>query len=168
MDYREYLASVTNPVLTWDDQENLLYICNGTSGYVYSPDSESFGQGPVNITGIKYQSGVQYAVAPAAIVTPSFEIWTGTQDLGVRQGKNIESLDISTNMTENLYAAIRHRQVKSSAFSQTNWYLVDPRGQVFIPCYGSEFQFGLKVDADDDYEYFEMDYLTVNGSANAY
>lgn len=165
LDYKEYLSNLTDPVFTFDDTTNILHICDGTTGYMYSPDTKSFGEGPVNITGIGYKSGSLYVAAPASIVTPTFEIWTQTHDFGSRNGKNISSLDVGTNLNGVLEAAIRFRQNKASAFSRTDWYTVDPRGQSFIPCFGYEFQFGLKANV---YEYFEIDYLNIGYKINAY
>ncbi len=165
LDYREYLVNLSAPVLTLDEANNLLFICDGNLGFIYSPDSKSLGSGPVNVTGIGYQSEVKYITAPDAIVTPKFKIWTDIYDLGSRKGKNIQSIEVGIDMSENLWAAVRYRLNKSEGFTQTDWYLVDKRGQVFIPCYGYEFQFGLMSEV---YEYFEIDYLTVNGDGNAY
>lgn len=165
LDYREYLSGLTDPVLTLDNSTNLLYICDGTSGYVYSPDSKSLGEGPINVTGMGYQSGVLFVASPAAVSIPAFEIWTDINDLGTRKGKSIQSLDIGVDIAGTLQAAIRIRQDKASAFSQTGWQVVDPRGQVFIPSWGIEFQFGFKADV---YEYFEIDYFNVIGEINAY
>lgn len=165
LDYEEYLKDMLNPVLTLDEKEDLLYICDGTTGYIYSSDSQSLGSGPVNITGMGHQSEVRYTAASGTIITPTFKIWTDTYDLGTRKGKSIQSLEIGTDMTEKLWAAVRYRLDKSSAFTQTNWYSVDKRGQVFIPIYGHEFQFGFMSET---YEYFEPDYLIINGEANAH
>jgi len=165
LDYREYLSVLTDPVLIYDETTSILHICDGTTGYMYSPDTKSFGKGPPNITGIGYKDGALHVAAPAAIVTPAFEIWTEIHDFGSRNGKNIVSLDIGTNLGGILSAAIRLRQDKASTFSQTAWYTVDPRGQAFIPCFGYEFQFGFKASV---YEYFEIDYLEVDHHVNAY
>jgi hypothetical protein len=165
LDYKEYLEGLTNPVLTLDKSTNLLYICDGTTGFIYSPDSQSLGKGPPNVTGIGFQSGVLYVASPAAIVVPDFEVWTATNDFGTRKGKNIFSIDIGTDLTETIQAAIRTRQNKASAFVQTGWYVVDDRGQSWIPCYGVEFQFGFRVP---EYDYFEVDYIDINGEVLVY
>ena len=161
LDYSEYLSVMTNPVLSWDELNNLLYICDGTYGYVYSPQSKSLGKGPINVTGMSSQSGVLYVAAPATIVIPTFEKWTDIYDMGSRKGKSIVSLEYGIDLTKTLKAAIRYRLNKASAFSQTNWYSVDSRGLCFIQCYGQEFQFGAKTDV---WESFELDYMKVNGA----
>jgi hypothetical protein len=97
--YSEYLDSLSNPVLSWDLNNRLLYICDGTLGFIYSPDSKSLGKGPNNITGIGYQGGASYIAAPIAISTPTLELWTDIYDIGVRKGKSIESLEFGVDLT---------------------------------------------------------------------
>ena len=161
LDYSEYLAGLNdNLVLSWDVANKLLYICDGSRGYVFSQDSGSLGAGPVNVTGIDSQGGTLYVVAPAAIATPTFEIVTDVYDLGTRRGKNIHSLEIGVDLTETLEAAIDCRLDKAEAFVQTDWHVVDRRGFVYLPCYGKEFRFKVKCNT---FEYFELDYLTITG-----
>jgi hypothetical protein len=161
LDYSEYLSGmIDNLVLSWDVANKLLYICDGSQGYVYSQDSGSLGAGPVNVTGIDSQSGTLYVVSPATIATPTFEICTDIYDLGSRRGKNIYSLEIGTDLEETLEAAIEYRLDKAAVFATTDWHVVDSRGFVYLPCYGREFRFKVKSDV---YEYFELDYLTING-----
>lgn len=160
--YSEYLASLNNPVLSWDVKNKLLYICDGALGFIYSPGDRSLGEGPINITGVGYQGTTQYIVAPATISTSTFEMWTDTYDMGMRRGKSTISLEFGIDLTIALKAAIRYRLNKAVAFTQTDWVTVDERGLAFIQCYGQEFQFGAKVDS---YQYFELDYIKVNGRA---
>jgi hypothetical protein len=160
LDYSEYLADLMNPVLNWDLENRLLYICDGVSGFIYSPDSKSLGVGPATITGIGYQGGVAYVVSPSTIVTPTFEIWSDIYDMGRRRGKGIESLEFGVDLTIALKAAVRYRLNKSVPFSQTDWKALTSEGVAYIQCYGHEFQFGAKADS---YQYFELDYIKVNG-----
>lgn len=161
LDYSEYLSGMLdNLVLSWDVANKLLYICDGSQGYVYSQDSKSLGAGPVNVTGIDSQSGTLYVASPATIATPTFEICTDIYDLGSRRGKNIYSLEIGTDLTEALEAAIDYRIDKADGFAVTDWHVVDPRGIVFIPVHGREFRFKVKCDT---LEYFEVDSITVTG-----
>jgi hypothetical protein len=160
LDYSEYLASLSNPVLSWDPENKLLYICDGTLGFIYSPADRGLGKGPVNITGLGYKDGISYAVAPIAISTPTFEVWTDIFDMGTRMGKGVDSIELGTDLAVVLKAAVRYRQDKAASFSQTDWATVTSEGIAFIQCYGQEFQFGVKADT---YEYFELDYIQVNG-----
>ena len=160
LDYSEYLANLNSPVLSWDAKNKLLYICDGVLGFIYSLESKSLGKGPVNITGISYQGGTLYVVAPTTIATPTFEIWTDIYDMGTRKGKSITSLEFGIDLAVVLKASIKYRSNKAVVFSRTDWYTVDSRGLVFIQCYGQEFCFGAKADT---YEWFKPDYVKVNG-----
>lgn len=163
LDYSEYLSGMLdNLVLSWDAANKLLYICDGSQGYVYSQDSQSLGAGPVNVSGINSQSGSLYVVSPATIATPTFEICTDIYDLGTRKGKNIHSLEIGTDLTEALEAAIEYRIDKADDFAVTDWHVVDSRGFVYLPVHGREFRFKVKSDV---YSYFEVDYITITGEA---
>lgn len=159
LDYREYLSTLSAPVLTLDNEENLLYICDGTTGYIYSPDSKSLGEGPPNVTGIGYQGGIQYAVAPAAIVTPNFEICTDIWDFGTRKLKTVYQLDFGTNLSGQLQAALDFRKDITESFTTTPWVDVHERGWVKINRKGSEFRFRARLTS---YEYFELDRFDVD------
>lgn len=161
LDYSEYLSGMnSNLVLSWDAENQLLYICDGSQGYVFSQDSGSLGAGPINVTGIDSQGGILYVASPATIAIPTFEICTDIYDFGTRKGKNIQSLEIGIDLTETLEAAIDYRLDKAVVFTQTDWHVVDPRGMAYIPVYGREFRFKVKSDV---YSYFEIDSIIVNG-----
>ena len=164
LDYSEYLNAMTSGlVMSWDAENSLVYICDGALGYVYSPKDRSLGAGPVNITGLSSQDGTLYVVSPATISTPAFEIWTDIWDMGTRKGKNIHSLEIATDLSATLQAAIDYRIDKAAAFTRTTWHTIDARGLVFIPCHGRELRFGVKSTT---YSYFELDSIIVNGVVN--
>lgn len=161
LDYSEYLSGMLGSlILSWDAANKLLYICDGSQGYVFSQDSGSLGAGPVNVTGIDSQSGILYVVSPATIAIPTFEICTDIYDLGTRKGKNIYCLEIGTDLAGTLQAAIDYRLDKGAEFVTTPWQAVDERGIAYIPVGGREFRFRVKADA---LEYFELDYLIVSG-----
>lgn len=166
LDYSEYLSDMaTNLVMSYDPESGLVYICDGSLGYVYSSRTGSLGEGPVNVTGIYPQGGTLYVASPAAITTEPFEICTDIYDLGTRSGKNIYSLELGTDLTQTLSVAIDHRLDKSAAFETTDWYAVDARGMVFIPVYCQEFRIRARLAT---YEYFELDHIIVNHSINAH
>ena len=165
LDYSEYLAALDNPVLSWDVENRLLYISDGMLGYVYSPDSGSLGGGPINVTGVGSKGGDLYVASPATIVTPTFQIVTDVYDFGTRKNKTIQSIEVATDMTGTLSAAIDYRIDKAIAFATTDWHVVDPRGLAFIPVGGREFRFRVKADA---WEYFEIDSITIAGEVNAH
>ena len=162
--YSEYLLSMnSNTVLTYDNTTNLLYICDGSVGYVYNVATDNLGKCSPNITGIDYQTEVQYVAASSAIVTDPFEICTDIYDFGIRNSKTIFSLEFGTDLSTALYAAIDYRRDKSESFVQTPWYTVSSVGRVFITAWGREFRFRAKTL---EYEAFELDYIKVNGDAD--
>ena len=166
LDYAEYLSELSSSiVMSYDKLNNLVYICDGSVGYVYDAAIGSLGKCSPNITGIDYQSGVQYVTASTTIATDPFEICTDIYDLETRAGKTIFSLEFGTDVLTDLYAAIDWRRNKAASFVQTPWYKVSPSGIVNITAYGREFRFRAKTLT---YEYFELDYIKVNGVANAY
>jgi hypothetical protein len=165
LDYSEYLSLMNNPVLSWDALNKLLYICDGLSGYVYSPDDKSLGSGPNNITGIGSQGGTFYVTASAAIVTPIFEICTDIYDMGSRKNKTISTVELGTDVTGDLWVALDYRMDKAAAFKTLGWHKVSPNGVTNIPCYGVEFRVRVKRTT---YEYFELDYIRVNGIVHDY
>ena len=160
LDYSEYLSTLASPVLSWDPEAQLLYICDGTVGFVYSPESKSLGKGPVNVTGMGSQNGTLYITSPATITTPLLEIVTDIYDLGSRHAKSIQSVEWGINATVQLDTRIEFRQKKSASFLITNWYPLDSRGVRYIECYGYEFKFHLRAASA---EWLRPDYLKVNG-----
>jgi len=164
--YSEYLSEMLdNIVLSYDKLDNQLYICDGSVGYVFDVVTGSLGKCSPNITGVDYQSGVQFVTASADITTDPFEVCTDIYDLGIRTSKTIFSLEFGTNLSTGLYAAIDYRRDIAASFTRTPWYSVSSIGKVFITAYGREFKIRVKTL---EYEYFELDYIKVNGVANAY
>jgi len=164
--YSEYLSSFNeSTVLSFDTENKLLYICDGALGYIYNTSTGSFGEGPENITGIGYKSGATYVTASSAITTAPFEICTDIFDLGTRAGKSIFSIELGTDLTTGLYVSVDWRRDKAGEFTQTPWYTVSAHGRAIVVAYGREFRFRVKTTS---YEYFELDYIKVNGVADAY
>ncbi len=165
LDYREYLSGLTNPVLSWDESERLLYICDGTDGYVYSPDSHSLGKGPENVTGIRYRDDTTYIVGPANIEIPLFSLTTDIFDLGSRKEKTIFNMEFGTDVDAVLQAAVSYRVSHKDVFQQTPWVPVTQRGFAYVPCYGIEFKFHLRATS---LKYLELDYMKINGVISGY
>lgn len=165
IDYSEFFSSMSALVMSYDIKNELIYICDGTSGYIYSIRSQSLGSGPVNLTGIGNQDSLLYSVAPAEIVTPIFEICTDIYDMGTRKFKTIKSIEVGTNLTESMQASVDYRVSNKLAFSNIGWHPVTIEGISTMYCYGLEFRFRLRIQT---YEYFELDYLKINGLIHNY
>lgn len=161
LDYSEYLSTLSASVsMNFDPYDQLLYLCDGSVGFIYDPVAQSLGAGPVNITGMAYRDGSRYIAAQAAISTPAFEIVTDIYDLGSRHGKTIVSIEAGVDTAVVLDVRIEYRQSKSSAFVATNWYALDGRGVKYLPCYGYEFKFHFRAASAG---FFRLDYLRING-----
>ncbi len=164
--YEEYLSDMNSCiVLSYDEKRDLLYICDGVLGFVYSPDSKSLGKCPANITGIGYKSGVEYVTSSSVISTDAFEICTDIFDFGVRAGKTVFTVELGTDLTVGLYVAVDWRRNKAGAFQTTPWSPVSAQGRANAVSYGREFRIRVKSAS---YEYFELDYIKVNGVIDAY
>lgn len=165
-DYSEYLSLMgNNLVMSYDALNNLVYICDGSVGYVYNPAAGSLGECQPNITGIASQGGVLYVTSPAAITTEPFEICTDIYDFSTRTNKTIFSLELGTDLTTGLYAAIDYRRDIAGAFATTPWSQVSPNGFVRIPAFGREFRIRAKTLT---YEWFKLDYIKVSGVVHAH
>ncbi len=160
LDYSEFLSQMTDPQLRLDSETGLLYICDGTYGYVYSTLFESFGAGPASISGIGSKNGTLYVSSPGIISTPKFDICTDIYDMGTRKPKTIQYVEVGTDLTHNLQLMIETRVSNKSTFIKTPWALVNPSGIAYLPCFGLEFKFHLRSYI---YEYIELDYLRITG-----
>ena len=166
LDYSEYIDQMlSNLVLSLDELNQRVYICDGLVGYVYDIASKSFAEGPANITGIGVQDGSLLVAASSAISVPAFSMCTDIYDMGNRKQKTIHYLDIGADLTNALYAAIDYRFDKSRAFATTPWTIVNPNGRANLPCGGVEFRFRLKALV---YEQFELDYIRAVGILHDY
>lgn len=165
LDYAEYISTLGTTILSYDKEQDLLYICDGTYGFIYSDSTGSFGKGPATITGIGSKGNVLYAASAGEIDTPDFEICTDVYDLGTRKPKTIKSIEVGTEPSEYIYASVDYRLTHREPFKQIGWFLVNPNGRAYTKCYGIEFRFRLKSSI---YEYFEVDYLKVKGHIHGF
>jgi hypothetical protein len=165
LNYSEYFSLMTDLIMSYDVENNIVYICDGTIGYVYSPLDKSLGSGPINVTGVGSKDGSLYLTSPATIEIPTFEICTDIYDMGTRKFKTIRSIEVGTDLTENMEASIDFRVSNKVSFSNIGWHPVTLEGVSTMYCYGLEFRFKLRVQT---YEYFEIDYLKINGMIHNY
>ena len=160
LDYAEYLSELVSPVLSYDANERLLYLCDGTTGFVYDPVRQSLGRGPVNVTGIGVQDGTRYVTAPATIAMPSLELTTDIYDFGTRHAKTIQSVECGVDAPGTIQVSIEYRQKIAQEFQRTAWYTLNSRGVKPLNCYGYEFRFRLRAISTG---WTHLDYLKVNG-----
>jgi hypothetical protein len=164
--YKEYFETLgDNAIMSYDTLNDLIYICDGISGYVFNVKSNSLGEGPKNITGVGHINGDLIVGSYGDITTPAFNICTDIYDFGSRKNKNINQIEIGTDLNTGLYAAIDYRKDKSEEFKTTAWRLINPAGVVTLPCFGVEFRFRFKTLT---YEQFSIDYIKILGQVHNY
>lgn len=160
LDYSEYLSLMSGLVLSLDEYNNFLYICDGTYGYIYNYEERSLCKGPVNISGFGIQNAVSYVVADDDIVNPTIEFETDIYDLGTRKEKTIFNLEFSTNVNELMEASISYRVDHKAAFVQLPWVPITPQGIAYLNCYGREFKFHFRMT---EFASFSLDQVKING-----
>ena len=165
LDFSEFLISMGTVIMSLDAVRRLVYICDGTTGYVYSINDQSLGKGPVNITGLGDQDNSLYVASQGGIVIPNFEICTDIYDLGSRKPKTIRCVEVGTNVSEFLQLSVDYRTTYREDFRRIGWFTVNPDGRTYPKCYGVEFRFRLRTLL---YEYLELDYLKVIGNIHGY
>lgn len=160
VDYSEYLSALdSNTVMSYDVLNNLIYICDGTLGFVYNPLVGSLGKCPPNVTGIGSQSGTLYVVSPDVITSLPFEICTDVYNFGTSAYKSITSVEVETEATVPLYTAIDYKRNIAGSFVRTPWIRFQQRGLAFINAFGTDFRIRVKADT---YEWFTVN-LKING-----
>jgi hypothetical protein len=160
--YSEFLSDVDDIVMSYDSYNKLIYICNGVKGFVYSEDSDSFGVGPNNVTGIKWQDHTMFVVSSSEIVIPDFSIVTDIYDMGTPKEKTIFELLVEVDDPTELQAAIDYRLKIKDSFVSTPWKYVNPFGIVHLPCYGREFRFKFKGEIQ------KIESITINGVVHGF
>ncbi len=163
LDYSEYLETLTNPVMSFDEETGLVYISDGTYGFIYSSKTNSFGSGIEFITGIGKQSGTSYLAASEEFEMPKFEICTDTYDFGTRKPKTIQQIELGVNLSYKLEVQVETRLNNFDPFKKSAWKLVNPSGIAHIPCFGVEFRFRVRSQI---YEWFTLDYIKIVGTGH--
>lgn len=160
LDYSEFLNALSDPILTWDEKDLLLYLCDGNVGYVYNPVDKSLGQGYPNITGIAYYNGQRYVVASGDLSLPEVIISTDIIDMKTRKYKTITDIEIGTDLDVPMLVSIDYRLRKNEGFQTTPWKPLNPDGSIYHPCYGLEFKVNIMVET---FVKFKIDYIKIKG-----
>jgi hypothetical protein len=164
--YKEFLFSMDDIVLSYDSFNKMLYICDGTIGYVYSEDSGCLSQGQHNITSMHYQDGTHYVGAPDVITIPDFEVVTDVYDMGTQKPKTVRRVIVGANNLTNLVVSIDYKVGVNDAWSTTPEIPVGLQGICAIPCYGIEFRFRVKGNSND--ADFRLESIVIEGQVHNY
>lgn len=159
--YEEYLSCLTSTtILSFDEFNRVIYICDGINGFVYSIDDGSLAYGPINIVNAEGILGPGGVIISDFTTIPPVEIITDIYDMGTRNFKTIYTIEIGTAVTHDLFVGVYYRLNKEDTFSLSNSMIVNKQGIAHIPCYGLEFMFRV---FSYDVEAFTIDYITVTG-----
>lgn len=165
LDYREWLATLTNPILAFDPNTRLLYICDGTNGYVYNVDTGSMGKGPATYTGIQQIGGTLYVTKSGAVSVANFAITTDILAVGPRKATTVRYVEANVDTTLTLQGSLDYRLEKHSSFLSTDWYPFDLRGHCWLNTYGYEFRVKVRATSGG---WFHLDRLAVYGDSHAH
>lgn len=149
--FREYLSSLTNPVLLYEEKDQKLFISDGTIGYVFS---SGLGGGYASITGITNN----FVTSPTAMVGTPISIMTDTIDLGHRGIKTITFVEVGTDTTEDIFVALDFRYTKDEVWRTSDWVLTNPEGVAKINVAAVEFRVRVKQNVFDE---LRLDYINL-------
>jgi hypothetical protein len=185
-DFSNYFGAMNdNTVMTWDHKHDIIYICDGVHGYIWTKGG--LGQGPANISGLGVRWGEDlFVVGPSSIFPDPFETCTDILDFGCRTEKTIGEvffgitlpiisapiLDqdgniiydqdgniLSSQYAQNdVYAAVDYRWESSSAFVTSPWVKVDASGRAYFMATGVEFRIRAKLLY---YAEVQLDYVNI-------
>lgn len=156
--YEEFLSTLTDPVMSYDPENEWVYISDATQGFVLT--KEGLGGGYGGITAIQYQAGVKTVASPAVLSTPpTMLVVTDIIDFGYRGQKTIEAVEIGTDAVQPLSVALDYRFDKAGAFVTTPYAPVNKEGIGWIRAAGIEFRVRIRNLV---YEDIELDYLNIH------
>jgi len=141
LDYAHTLSVMTTPYMFFDNKEQLLYVCDGTYGFIYNPINGSMCKGPAVITGIYEQDGTSYVTGSAALTNPVFSAITDIMDFGTRKNKDILNLELMTTFTKQISVKVHYRLDHVATFSTTPWFKFTPIGIAYARAFGVDFMF---------------------------
>jgi len=163
--YAEEFASLGEVYMFYEPIQGLLYICDGTTGFVYSPKEGSLAEGVGTITGVGTVGGVPTIVASATYIAPTPELVSTVMDFGTRKEKTLFGVDLGVNVDQWLQAAFYFRTNYRNAWQITPWVPVTQYGSAVLMCHGIEFKLAVKAQTAVD---FSLDYATVTGVVHDY
>jgi hypothetical protein len=163
--YEEFLSQLTNLVMLYDEVKRIIYICDGTLGYIYSIDDNSLGEGPSNVTGIGYSEGTQYLLTSGTLSVPKVDLITEVFDLGSRKNKTVESVEIEHSAEQFLLVAVESKAPQNATFNSSPYVTSGPNGIAYPRGFGQDFKIKIKASSLED---FRMARIKINGQFHQY
>lgn len=146
--YTEFLSVLgANTLMFYDSDEMKLYISDGSSGFILSP--QGFGGGWVNLTGMQLSSLGTRFVRPEDLENVR-EFHTNIIDLGIREVKTLDHLTLRTDYPDHWEFAIYSRYRMNEVFTQTPWRAFDSYGEGWPYVAGVEFKIAIRSSSVPD------------------
>jgi hypothetical protein len=157
IDYSNHFSTLNSNVLMhYDNRQDMIYICDGVLGFVWS--EWGLGQGPNNITGLGTKDGIDYVISPGTITTDPFQITTDIMDGETKRPKTVTQMELGISAVKDVYAALDYRWNKGGAWITSPWVKADRAGTVNNFVSGVEFRAKVKMT---EWEDVKLDYIRV-------
>lgn len=154
--YEEFLASMTNPVLSFDYVNRWLYISDVNVGYVLT--EVGMGGGWNNLTGVEIVDGDLLGVVNDDRDMLYPEIQTGPLDFGYRGMKTIDKLLFGVVTEKDAVAAVDYKYDKDTHYRTSGWTPVNKEGVAHIRAAGTDFRIRFKLMTPG---FCELSYINV-------
>jgi len=148
--FQEFLFPLSDPIMTLNKKDKVIYICDGSNGYIYSYETMDLATYNNNVTGFNHQDDISYFCSSSALTPLAIFFKSAIYDFGSKNGKTIYNIEFHVETTSDIDAAIDYRNFYGESFQRTPWIQIDPRGMVYLPCFGREFQFLFRSNAPVD------------------
>lgn len=149
--FKEHLSVLELPVLTYDEENERLFISDGSRGFTFD---EGLGGGFATLSGLAHG----LAASPGSLSGEAFEILTQEFDLGQRGVKQLTWVELGLDSTENVEIACDFRYDKSESWRTSAWVPVNPSGAAFLSISGVEFRLRARQTVFDP---VRLDYVNV-------
>lgn len=143
LDYAEYLSTLTNPSMFFDQYLKRVLISDVLKGFIYTESGLGGGYG--NLSGFAYLDGVPYGSSPTEILHPAMEFATDILDFGRRSQKTVESVQVGTDTPESLELSYDYRYDTKAPFAQTHWIPLNYEGIAYLKCTAMEFRIRIRA-----------------------
>jgi hypothetical protein len=150
--YHEFLKTLTNPVISYDDLLQEFIISHSEGSYILTDGG--LGSSEQIVTSVIPLSGESKGVADMPTGTRPAVIETDTFDMGVRGIKQIMCVAVAGGGNCNITVAVKARFDRMSSFSTYSTVPVNKEGYAYPLTSGSEFRLVITFS---DYQYANID-----------
>lgn len=149
--FKEHLSVLGTPVLTYDEENERLYLADDLRGFCFD---EGLGGGFAGLSGL----AAGLAASPSSLVGEAFEVLTQEFDLGHRGLKQLTWVELGLDSSENIEIACDFRYNKAENWRTSSWKPVNFSGAGFLGVSGVEFRLRVRQTS---FEPVRLDYFNV-------